>query len=86
MSRIATPAIESATGASAEVYAQVRKVDRGAAPDLFAVLGHLAPQSRAAGPAAGAHASGSLPWIRQWANWPFRVQSRDLRAGVVGRR
>lgn len=43
MSRIAIPAIASATGATAEVYAQVRKVAGGGVPNLFAALGHLAP-------------------------------------------
>ena len=38
MSRIAVPAIASATGATAEVYAQVKKA-AGGIPKLFAALG-----------------------------------------------
>jgi AhpD family alkylhydroperoxidase len=61
MSRIQIPAIASATGATAEVYVQVRKVAGGGVPNLFAVLGHLAPRSLAAVLGAeGALASGSL--------------------------
>jgi AhpD family alkylhydroperoxidase len=45
MSRIAIPAIETATGASADVYAQVKKIAGGSVPNLFAALGHLAPNS-----------------------------------------
>ena len=61
MSRIAIPAIETATGASADVYAQVRKIAGGSVPNLFATLGHLAPASLAAVlNAEGALASGSL--------------------------
>jgi AhpD family alkylhydroperoxidase len=48
MSRIAIPAIESATGATADVYAQVKKIAGGSVPNLFAALGHLAPNSLAA--------------------------------------
>ncbi|SMG13660.1 carboxymuconolactone decarboxylase family protein [Paraburkholderia susongensis] len=48
MSRITIPAIESATGATADVYEQVRKVAGGRVPNLYAALGHLAPQSLAA--------------------------------------
>jgi len=43
MSRIAIPAIESATGATADVYAQVKKIAGGSVPNLYAALGHLAP-------------------------------------------
>ena len=43
MSRINVPAVESATGATAEVYAEVKKV-AGGVPNLFVVLGALAPQ------------------------------------------
>lgn len=61
MSRIAIPAIESATGATAEVYAQVKKIAGGNVPNLFAALGHLAPASLAAVlNAEGALASSSL--------------------------
>jgi uncharacterized peroxidase-related enzyme len=61
MSRIAIPPIDSATGATAEVYTQVRKIAGGSVPNLFAALGHLAPASLAAVlNAEGALASGSL--------------------------
>lgn len=61
MSRIAIPAIESATGATADIYAQVRKIAGGRVPNTFAALGHLAPASLAALlNAEGALASGSL--------------------------
>ncbi len=61
MSRITTPAIDTATGATAEVYAQVRQVAGGAIPNLFATLGHLAPAQLAAVlNSEGALASGSL--------------------------
>ena len=61
MSRIAIPAIASATGATADVYAQVRKVAGGSVPNLFAALGHLAPASLSAVlNAEGALASASL--------------------------
>jgi AhpD family alkylhydroperoxidase len=43
MSRIAIPAIATATGATAEVYARVKKIAGGGVPNLFAALGHLAP-------------------------------------------
>jgi uncharacterized peroxidase-related enzyme len=48
MSRIAIPALESATGATADVYAQVKKIAGGSVPNLFAALGHLAPASLSA--------------------------------------
>lgn len=48
MSRIAIPALASATGATADVYAQVRKIAGGTVPNLFAALGHLAPATLAA--------------------------------------
>ncbi|WP_025598435.1 carboxymuconolactone decarboxylase family protein [Burkholderia sp. WSM2230] len=61
MSRIAIPAITNATGATAEVYARVRKVAGGSVPNLFATLGHLAPVTlNAALDAEGALASSSL--------------------------
>jgi hypothetical protein len=40
MSRISVPAVESATGATAEVYAEVRKA-ADSAPNLFVALGAL---------------------------------------------
>ncbi|HEY4297539.1 MAG TPA: carboxymuconolactone decarboxylase family protein [Paraburkholderia sp.] len=61
MSRITIPAISTATGATADVYAQVRKIAGGSVPNLFAALGHLAPATLAAVlNAEGALASGSL--------------------------
>ncbi|MBB1593415.1 carboxymuconolactone decarboxylase family protein [Achromobacter sp. UMC46] len=61
MSRIAIPTVESATGATADVYAQIKRLPGGAVPNLLAALGHLAPASLAAVLAAeGALASGSL--------------------------
>jgi uncharacterized peroxidase-related enzyme len=61
MSRIVIPALASATGATADVYAQVRKIAGGTVPNLFAALGHLAPASLAAVlNAEGALASSSL--------------------------
>ena len=38
MSRINVPGVESATGATADVYAEVRKV-AGCVPNLFVALG-----------------------------------------------
>lgn len=43
MSRIAIPAVESATGTTADVYARVRKTAGGRVPNTYAALGHLAP-------------------------------------------
>ncbi|QQX89083.1 carboxymuconolactone decarboxylase family protein (plasmid) [Cupriavidus necator] len=61
MSRIAIPAIESATGATADIYAQVKKIAGGRVPNTYAALGHLAPASLASLlNAQGALASGSL--------------------------
>lgn len=61
MSRITIPAIATATGATAEVYAQVKKMAGGNVPNLFAAVGHLAPATLAAVlNAEGALASGSL--------------------------
>jgi uncharacterized peroxidase-related enzyme len=61
MSRIAIPAVSTATGATADVYAQVRKIAGGGVPNLFAALGHLAPATLAAAlNAEGALASSSL--------------------------
>jgi hypothetical protein len=61
MSRIVIPAIESATGATAEVYAQVRKVAGGGIPNLFAAVGALAPEAlNAILNAEGALGSGTL--------------------------
>jgi uncharacterized peroxidase-related enzyme len=61
MSRIAIPAIATATGATAEVYAQVKKIAGGGVPNLFAAVGHLAPATLSAVlNAEGVLASGSL--------------------------
>ncbi len=61
MSRIAIPAVENATGATAEVYGRVRKIAGGSVPNLFAALGHLAPATlNAALDAEGTLASSSL--------------------------
>ncbi|WP_028220825.1 carboxymuconolactone decarboxylase family protein [Paraburkholderia oxyphila] len=48
MSRITIPTIETATGATADVYTQVRNVAGGSVPNLFAALGYLAPSQLAA--------------------------------------
>jgi uncharacterized peroxidase-related enzyme len=42
MSRIPTPALETATGATAEVYAQIKKA-AGKVPNTFATIGAHAP-------------------------------------------
>lgn len=42
MSRIATPSVESATGPSAEVFAQIKKAV-GNVPNTFAAIGALGP-------------------------------------------
>jgi uncharacterized peroxidase-related enzyme len=61
MSRIAIPAVTNATGATAEVYARVRKIAGGSVPNLFAALGHLAPATlNAVLDAEGALATSSL--------------------------
>ncbi len=44
MSRIAIPSIESATGATAEVYAQIKKA-AGSVPNTFAAIGALGPNA-----------------------------------------
>lgn len=45
MSRINVPSISTATGATAEVYAEVKKIAGGGVPNLFAALGYLTPGS-----------------------------------------
>ena len=45
MSRIAIPAIESATGDTADIYTRVRKLAGGRVPNTYAALGYLAPSS-----------------------------------------
>lgn len=60
MTRIATPAIDTATGATAEVYAQIKKV-AGSVPNTFATLGAHGPAAlKAVLQADGALAGGSL--------------------------
>jgi uncharacterized peroxidase-related enzyme len=60
MSRINVPPIASATGATAEVYAQVKKA-AGGIPNLFAALGALSPEAlKAVLNAEGALGSGTL--------------------------
>lgn len=60
MSRIATPALDTATGATADVYAQIRKA-AGSVPNAFAAIGALRPAALKAVLAAdGVLASGSL--------------------------
>jgi uncharacterized peroxidase-related enzyme len=60
MDRINTPALESATGATAEVYAQIRKA-AGSVPNTFAVIGAHGPAAlKAVLNADGVLASGSL--------------------------
>lgn len=44
MDRITTPAIETATGATAEVYAQIRK-SIGSVPNLFVAVGAHGPEA-----------------------------------------
>ena len=61
MSRITFPAIATATGATADVYAQVKKIAGGTVPNLFATVGHVAPETLSAVLAAeGVLAAGSL--------------------------
>ena len=43
MSRITVPAVDTATGATAEVYAKVRKAAGGKLPNMYAAMGHLSP-------------------------------------------
>ncbi|WP_027921768.1 carboxymuconolactone decarboxylase family protein [Pseudomonas sp. URMO17WK12:I12] len=48
MSRIVIPSIESATDATADIYARVKKLSGGRVPNTYAALGHLIPASLAA--------------------------------------
>jgi uncharacterized peroxidase-related enzyme len=60
MSRIPVPALESATGATAEVYAQVKKA-AGGVPNTFAAIGAHGPAAlKVILQAEGVLASGSL--------------------------
>ena len=60
MSRLAVPAFESATGATAEVYAQIKKA-AGSVPNTFAAIGALGPvELKAMLAADGALAQGTL--------------------------
>ena len=59
-SRIATPAVEAATGATAELFAQIRKA-AGGVPNTFAAIGALAPAAlKAVLQADGVLAAGTL--------------------------
>ncbi|MGL6243393.1 carboxymuconolactone decarboxylase family protein [Pseudomonas sp.] len=61
MSRITIPAIANATGATATVYAEVKKIAGGSVPNLFAAVGHLSPATLTAVlDAEGTLAAGSL--------------------------
>ncbi|MGN6122026.1 MAG: carboxymuconolactone decarboxylase family protein [Sphingomonas oligoaromativorans] len=60
MSRIATPALDTATGATADVYAQIRKA-AGSVPNTYAAIGAHGPAAlKAVLAAEGVLASGSL--------------------------
>jgi uncharacterized peroxidase-related enzyme len=60
MSRIHTPALEAATGATAEVYAQIKKAI-GQVPNIFAAIGAHGPSAlKAILQADAALAAGSL--------------------------
>jgi uncharacterized peroxidase-related enzyme len=60
MSRIDIPTVESATGATAEVYAQIKKA-AGSVPNTFAAIGALNPAAlKAVLQADGVLAAGSL--------------------------
>lgn len=62
MTRITTPAIDSATGATAEVYAQIRKA-AGSVPNTFAAI--------------GAHGPAALKAILQADGVPGTLSKRD---------
>ncbi|WP_423197104.1 MULTISPECIES: carboxymuconolactone decarboxylase family protein [unclassified Cupriavidus] len=60
MTRIATPALDTATGATAEIYAQIKKA-AGSVPNTFASIGAHGPEALQAVLAAdGVLAGGSL--------------------------
>ena len=60
MSRIPTPALESATGATAEIYAQIKKA-AGKVPNTYAAIGAYRPNAlKAILQADGALAGGTL--------------------------
>ncbi|ANN69264.1 carboxymuconolactone decarboxylase family protein [Bordetella bronchialis] len=60
MSRIATPAVETATGATADIYAKIRKAV-GRVPNAYAAIGAINPAALASTLQAGAVLSaGSL--------------------------
>jgi uncharacterized peroxidase-related enzyme len=60
MSRIRTPTVESAAGATAEVYAQIKKA-AGSVPNTFAAIGALNPAAlKAVLQADGVLAAGAL--------------------------
>ena len=59
-SRISTPAVESAAGATAELFAQIKKA-AGSVPNTFAAIGALAPAAlKAVLQAEGVLAAGTL--------------------------
>ncbi|SDR03601.1 uncharacterized peroxidase-related enzyme [Rhizobiales bacterium GAS113] len=60
MSRIVTPALETATGATAEIYAEIKKAV-GSVPNTFAAIGAHGPAAlKAVLQAEGVLAAGSL--------------------------
>ncbi|WP_315834641.1 carboxymuconolactone decarboxylase family protein [Bradyrhizobium prioriisuperbiae] len=58
MSRISTPTVESATGATAELFAQIKKA-AGTVPNAYAAIGALDPAALKAMLAADAALAGS---------------------------
>ena len=58
MSRIVTPSVESATGATADLFAQIRKA-AGTVPNAYAAIGALDPSALKAMLAADAALAGS---------------------------
>src|SRR3546814_19202550 len=79
MSRIAIPAVEAATGATAELFGQIRKAV-GKVPNAYAALGALNPAGgrcdtlagwaldgiRAAGEARSGRCRAAAAWGQQW--------------------
>jgi hypothetical protein len=65
MSRLSVPSFESATGATADIYGQIKKAI-GSVPNTFAAIGALGPTALKAVLAADAVlASGNLSAIRK---------------------
>lgn len=84
MSRIEVPALNTATGATADVYAQVKQA-AGSIPNLFAALGYLAPETLQAvldaeGVLAGKSTSVS---IRSFVRWGILV-TRSYELSAIG--